>query len=60
MQQVYFANGKLSGALDTAVTVGGATKAGIAYYVLNPHSGSLFQQGFVAVAGNNLTTSRIR
>ena len=55
MQQVYFANGKLWAALDTAVTVGGATKAGIAYYVLNPHSGNLFQQGFVAVANNNVT-----
>ena len=55
MQQVYFANGKLWGALDTAVTVGGATKAGIEYFVLNPHSGKLFQQGFVAVAGNNVT-----
>ena len=55
MQQVYFANGKLWGALDTAVTVGGATKAGIAYFVLNPHSGNLFQQGFVAVPGNNVT-----
>ena len=55
IQQVYFANGKLWSALDTAVTVGGATKAGIAYYVLNPHSGKLFQQGFVAVANNNVT-----
>jgi hypothetical protein len=55
MQQVYFANGKLWGALDTAVNVGGATKAGIAYYVLNPHSGKLFQQGFVAVANNNVS-----
>jgi hypothetical protein len=55
MQQVYFANGKLWGALDTAVSVGGATKAGIAYYVLNPHSGKLFQQGTVAVANNNVT-----
>ena len=55
MQQVYFANGKLWGALDTAVTVEGATKAGIAYYVLNPNSGKLFQQGFVAVPGNNVT-----
>ncbi len=55
MQQVYYANGKLWSALDTAVTVGGAIKAGIAYYVLNPHSGKLDQQGFVAVAGNNVT-----
>ena len=55
MQQVYFANGKLWGALDTAVNVGGATRAGIAFYVLNPHSGGLFQQGTVALANNNVT-----
>jgi len=55
MQQVYYANGKLWSALDTGVSVGGATKAGIAYYVLNPDSGKLFQQGYVAVAGNNVT-----
>jgi hypothetical protein len=55
MQQVYFANGKLWGALDTAVNVGGATRAGIAYFVLNPHSGGLFQQGTVALANNNVT-----
>ena len=55
MQQVYFANGKLWGALDTAVSVAGQTKAGIAYYVLDPHSGTVFQQGFVAVPGNNAT-----
>jgi len=55
MQQVSFANGKVWGALDTAVTVGGATKAGIAYYVLDPNSGHLFQQGFVAVENNNVS-----
>ena len=55
MQQVYFANGKLWSALDTAVTVGNANKAGIAYFVLDPHSGNLFQQGVVAVENNNVT-----
>ena len=55
MQQVYYANGKLWGALDSAVTVGGAAKAGIAYYVLDPGTGHVFQNGFVAVANNNLT-----
>jgi hypothetical protein len=55
IQQVYFANGKLWSALDTAVAVGGATKAGIAYYVINPNSGSVLQQGVVAVADNNVT-----
>src|SRR6266545_1645048 len=36
MQQVFYANGKVWGALDTAVTVGGANKAGIAYFVVKP------------------------
>ena len=36
MQQVMYANGKLWGALDSAVTVGGENRAGVAYYVLNP------------------------
>src|SRR5206468_2259173 len=34
MQQVTFAKGKLWGALDTAVSVGGVVKAGIAFFVL--------------------------
>jgi len=32
MQQVVFANGRVWGALGTAVSVGGATKAGVAFY----------------------------
>jgi hypothetical protein len=55
MQQVYYANGKLWSALDTAITVGGANKAGIAYYVVNPDAGKLDLSGSVAVAGNNVT-----
>ena len=41
MQQVTYANGRLYGALDTAVTVDGATKAGIGWYIVRPdaHSG---------------------
>jgi hypothetical protein len=55
MQQVTFAKGKLWGALDTAVSVGGATKAGIAYFVLNPRNGRISTQGTIAVANNNVT-----
>jgi hypothetical protein len=61
MQQVVFAGGKLWGALDTAVSVGGATKAGIAFFILRPHVGHNFvfaqvvQQGVLALADNNLT-----
>jgi hypothetical protein len=54
MERVTFANGKLWGALTTAVLVNGETHAGIAYFVLNPHSGNIFQQGIIAVSGNNV------
>jgi hypothetical protein len=55
MGQVMFANGKLWGALGTAVNVNGQNRAGIAYYVLNPASGKLALQGQVGVAGTDLT-----
>jgi hypothetical protein len=55
MQQVFFSQGKLWGALDTAVSVGGENRAGIAFFVVNPHSGKIVKQGVVAVAGNNVT-----
>ena len=61
MMQVVFANGKLWSALDTAVNVGGATKAGIAFFIINPTvtgtsvSGSVVKQGVLALADNNLT-----
>jgi hypothetical protein len=61
MQQVTYANGKVWGALDTAVTVGGANKAGIEYFVVKPSvtaSGALsgtVKDGYLALAGNNLT-----
>jgi hypothetical protein len=58
MQQVSYANGKLWGALDTGVVFSEAPAtplAGIAYFVLNPSSLRVFQQGYVALANNNLT-----
>jgi hypothetical protein len=64
MQQVVYANGMLWGALDTAVTVNGVNgvnQAGIAWYIINPQvtstgvSGSINKQGFLGLAGNNLT-----
>jgi hypothetical protein len=62
MQQVYYANGKLWSALDTGVNIAGdvdgsgnqITRAGIAYFVFNPNSGVIFQQGIVGLKGNNL------
>ena len=55
MQQVTFANGKLWGALDSAVTVGNKNRAGIAYYIVNPSSGKLVLQGLMGVEGSDLT-----
>jgi hypothetical protein len=61
MQQVTYADGKLYGALDTAVTAGGATRAGIGWYIVRPEArsnnvrASLVKQGQLGLAGNNLT-----
>src|SRR6266540_2588043 len=61
MQQVVFADGKVWGALDTTVHVGGADKAGVEFFVVRPHvtgsgvSGSIAKQGYVGVVNNNLT-----
>jgi hypothetical protein len=55
MQQVMYANGKLWGALDTAVNVDGASRAGIAYYVVNPSSGKLVLQGQAGLTSTDLT-----
>jgi hypothetical protein len=60
MQQVTYARGLLYGALDTAVAVGGATKAGIAYFVIAPRlvhgrlRAQVRREGTVALADNNL------
>jgi hypothetical protein len=61
MQQVTYAGGRLYGALDTAVTVHGATKAGIGWYIVRPNvsahgvSARLANQGQLGLARNNLT-----
>lgn len=55
MQQVMYANGKLWGALDTAVNVAGEDRAGIAYYVINPNSIKLVLQGQAGIASTDLT-----
>ena len=62
MQQVYYANGKLWSALDTGVQVDGdldatgqpITRAGIAYFVLNPGAARVITQGVIGLKGNNL------
>jgi hypothetical protein len=55
MQQVTYANGKLWGALDTDVLQGAAHGSGIAYFVLNPHSGVMFANGTLSLPDNSLT-----
>jgi hypothetical protein len=59
MQQVVLANGKLWAALDTALNFDAEgdpiPRAGIAFFVINPHSGRVQQQGYAGLAGNNLT-----
>jgi hypothetical protein len=56
MQQVMYANGKLWGALDTALNPdGGPQRAGIAWYIVNPHSGKLVMQGYLGAAGYDFT-----
>ena len=55
MQQVSYVNGKLWGALDTAVNVGGQDRAGMAFYVINPNSQKLNLEGQAGVANTDLT-----
>jgi hypothetical protein len=56
MQQVMYANGKLWGALDTALNPdGGAQRAGIAWYIVNPSAGKLTLSGYLGESGHDLT-----
>ena len=56
MQQVTYANGKLWGALDTAVNPNGGTqRAGIAWFILNPSAGKVVTQGYLGATGYDLT-----
>src|SRR5881296_933542 len=56
MQQVVFANGRLWGALDTAVDSSANTRAGIEWFVVNPvGAGSIVKRGYLAVSQNNVT-----
>jgi len=59
MQQVWFANGKLWGALDTALTLD-HNRSGIEYFIVNPagpdvQSASLRRSGYLGLSGNNVT-----
>jgi len=66
MQQTWYTNGTLWGASGTAVQVGGELKAGIAWFSVDPKingagkvQGNIKQQGYVALANNNLTMPAI-
>jgi hypothetical protein len=55
MQQVMYANGKVWGALDTAVSFDSSPdRAGIAWYIFNPN-GNIVRQGTYGIAGASLT-----
>jgi hypothetical protein len=56
MQQVMWANGKLWGALDTALNPdGGPQRAGIAWYIVDPNSSKLVRQGYLGAIGHDFT-----
>jgi hypothetical protein len=56
VQQVMYANGKLWGSLDTAVNPdGGAQRAGIAWFIVNPNASKVIKQGYLGAAGYDLT-----
>ena len=56
MQQVMWANGKLWGALDTALNPdGGPQRAGIAWYIVNPSAGKIVNQGYLGATGYDFT-----
>jgi hypothetical protein len=56
MQQAMWANGKLWGALDTALNPdGGPQRAGIAWYIVNPNAGKIVKQGYLGAAGYDFT-----
>jgi hypothetical protein len=56
MQQVTYANGKLWGALDTALNPdSGPQRAGVAWYILNPTNAKVVLQGYLGASGHDFT-----
>src|SRR5919201_650858 len=56
MQQVMFANGKLWGALDTALNPdNGPQRAGIAWYIVNPVTQKIVLSGYLGASGHDFT-----
>jgi hypothetical protein len=56
MQQTAYANGKLWGALDTALNPdGGPQRAGVEWFIVNPSAGGLVKQGYLGATGYDFT-----
>src|SRR6516165_222007 len=56
MQQVTYANGKLWGALDTALNPdGGPQRAGVAWYIVNPSTPKVILSGYLGASGHDFT-----
>jgi hypothetical protein len=56
MQQVIYVNGKLWGALDTALNLdGGPQRVGIAWYVVNPSTPKVILAGYLGASGHDFT-----
>jgi hypothetical protein len=56
MQQVMYANGKVWGALDTAINPdGGPQRAGIAWYIVKPDAGKVALDGYLGATGQDFT-----
>jgi hypothetical protein len=56
MQQVMYANGKVWGALDTAINPdGGPQRAGIAWYIVKPDAGKVALDGYLGATGHDFT-----
>ncbi len=56
MQQVTYAAGRLWGALDTALNPDdGPSRAGIAWYIVDPRAATVRRQGYLGAEGRDLT-----
>jgi hypothetical protein len=57
MQQVTYANGKLWGALDTALapSLSSENRAGIEWFIINPSNASVTLEGYLGAAGHDFT-----
>src|SRR5215469_15848419 len=56
MQQVTYANGKLWGALDTALNPdNGPQRAGVAWYIVNPSTPKMLLSGYLGASGHDFT-----